>query len=46
MLMVLARQAVEGQRLLDLLFDPGDKLWVASAPFGEPGGEIAAGLLD
>ena len=44
MLVVLARQTVEGQRLLDVLLDPGDELGIAVAPFGEPGGEIAAGL--
>src|SRR5580693_2952940 len=45
MLMVLARQTIEGQRLLNGLFDPGDQLLVAGAPFGDPGGKIAAGLL-
>ena len=42
-LMVLARQAVEGEGLLDVLLDPGDEAGVARAPFGEPGGEIARG---
>jgi hypothetical protein len=28
MLMVLARQTVEGQRLVDILFDPAGELWV------------------
>ena len=46
MLMVLERQAIEGQRLFDILLDPGDELWVAGAPFGDPGGEVAAGLVD
>ena len=46
MLMVLARQAVEGEGFLDRFLDPIDKLPVAVAPFGDPGGEVAAGLLD
>ena len=37
MLMVLARQAIEGQRLLDGLLDPDDELLVAGAPLGDPG---------
>ena len=44
--MVLARQAVEGEGLLDGLLGPGDEAWVARPPFGDPGGEIAPGLLD
>ena len=44
--MVLARQAVEGERLLDGLLDPGDELRITRAPFGDPGGKVAAGLLD
>jgi len=43
--MVLARQTVEGEGLLDGLLGPGDEAWVARAPFGDPGGEIAAGFL-
>ena len=46
MLMVLERQAIEGERLLDGLLDPGDELWGAGAPFGDPGRQISAGLLD
>src|SRR5271166_3786691 len=46
MLMVLERQAIEGERLLDILLDPGDELWVAGAPFGDPDRQISAGLLD
>ena len=46
MLLVLAEQAVEGERLLDRLVDPADELFIADAPFGDPGGEVAAGLLD
>src|SRR6266567_4537132 len=42
MLMVLTRQAVEGQRLVDILFDPAGKLRILRRPFGEPSGEIAA----
>ena len=44
--MVLARQAIEGERLLDGLFAPADEFGVATSPFGDPGGEVAAGLLD
>ena len=44
--MVLARKPVESEGLLDRFFDPSNKLWVAGAPFGDPGGEVAAGLLD
>src|SRR5215831_12179470 len=44
MLMVLAWQAVEGQRLDDVLFDPARKLWIFARPFGEPGSQIAARL--
>jgi hypothetical protein len=43
-LMVLARQAIEDQRLVDVLFDPAGELWIFARPFGEPGGEIAARL--
>ena len=46
MLMVLERQAIEGERLVDGLLDPGDEFWVAGAPFGDPGRQIAAGLVD
>jgi hypothetical protein len=28
MLMVLARQPVEGERLVDVVFDPAGELWV------------------
>src|SRR6266496_4795187 len=44
MLMVLTRQAVEGQRLVDILFDPAGKLRILRRPFGEPSGQIAACL--
>src|SRR4029077_10252568 len=46
MLMVLAGQPVEGEGVLDRFLDPIDELSVAVAPFGDPGGEIAAGLLE
>src|SRR3954451_390337 len=41
MLMMLAWQPIESQRLVDILFDPAGQLWVFAGPFGEPGGEIA-----
>ena len=44
MLMVLARQAIESQCLVDVLFDPAGELGIFARPFGEPGGEIAARL--
>ena len=44
--MVLARQAVEGERLLDGLFDPADEFGVAASPFGDPCSEVLASLLD
>jgi len=44
MLMVLARQPVKGQRLVDVLFDPAGELGVLGSAFGEPGGQIAARL--
>ena len=44
--MVLAGQTVEGQGLLDGFLDPVDELVISVAPFGDPCGEIAAGLLD
>jgi hypothetical protein len=43
---MLARQAIEGQRLLDRLLGPGDQARVAPLPFGNPGGQIAPRLLD
>jgi hypothetical protein len=30
--------------LLDYFLDPSDKPWITHAPFGDPGGELAAGL--
>ena len=44
MLMMLARQPVKGQRLVDILFDPAGELGVFGRPFGEPGRKIAARL--
>ena len=44
MLMVLAWQSVEGQRLVDIVFDPADELRILRRPLGEPGGQIAARL--
>jgi hypothetical protein len=46
MLMVLARQAIEGEGVFDRFLGPVDKLLITVAPFGDPGGEIASGLLD
>ena len=43
---MLARQAVEGEGVLDRFLDPIDELLITVAPFGDPGGEIASGLLD
>ena len=42
--MMLAWQAIEGQRLVDILFHPAGELWIFTRPFGEPSGEIAARL--
>jgi hypothetical protein len=36
MLMVLAREPVEGERLLDGLLDPSDELGVTGDPLGDP----------
>ena len=44
--MMLARQPVEGERLLDCFLDPSDEPRITHAPFGDLGGEVAAGLLD
>ena len=44
MLMVLARQPVEGQRLVDILFDPAGELGIFARPLGKPGRQIAARL--
>ena len=44
--MVLAWQAVEGEGVFDRVLDPIDELLITVAPFGDPGGEVAADLLD
>jgi hypothetical protein len=44
MLKVLAWQPVEGQRLVDIVFDPAGELRILRRPLGEPGGQIAARL--
>ena len=44
--MVLARELVESQGLLDGFLDPSDQLRIASSPFGDPCGEVLVGLLD
>src|SRR5512133_2192320 len=36
MLMMLAWQPIESQRLVDILFDPAGQLWGFAGPFGEP----------
>ena len=46
MLMVLAGQPVEGEGVLDRFLDPIDELAISVRPFGDPCGEIAAGLLN
>jgi hypothetical protein len=38
-LVVLARQPVEGQRLLDVLLGPAAQLGIGRLPLGEPGRE-------
>src|SRR5215470_6041257 len=44
MLMVLAWQAIEGQCLVDVLFDPASELGILARPSGKPGGKISACL--
>src|SRR5438094_4941304 len=44
--MVLARQAIEGEGLLDRLFDPIDQPGIAARPFGDPSGKVLARLFD
>ena len=39
--MVLTRQPVKRQRLVDVHFDPPGELGIFGRPFGEPGGQIA-----
>jgi hypothetical protein len=45
-LVVLARQPVEGQGLLDALLDPTAQLQVSGLPLGEPCREVAPGLAE
>ena len=45
MLMILARQPVEGERLLDRFLDPCDELRITRALFGDIGGEVVASLF-
>jgi hypothetical protein len=40
---VLARQALKGQGLIDVLLDPAAQLGVGRLPFGEPGRKVAPG---
>jgi hypothetical protein len=46
MFVMLARKPVECEGLLDCFLDPSDEFWVAGSPFGDPCGEILAGLFD
>src|SRR6516165_9907562 len=46
MLMVLAGKPIERERLFNGFLDPSDELRIAGSPFGDPGGEVLAGLLD
>ena len=46
MLMMLARQAVEGEGFFDCFLDPVDELLIPVFPFGDPCGQVSAGLLD
>jgi hypothetical protein len=43
-LVVLARQPEEGQRLLDVLLDPGGEPGIARRPFGQPRGGVDLGF--
>src|SRR2546430_15448511 len=43
-ILVLTRQAVKRQRLVDVLFDPAGELRILRRPLGEPSGQIAARL--
>ena len=40
--MMLAREPVEGERLLNLFLDPPDEFRIAGSPFGDPCGEVLA----
>jgi len=39
--MVMTRQPVKRQRLIDVHFDPAGEPKIFGRPFGEPGGQIA-----
>jgi hypothetical protein len=41
---MLAGQLVEGERLLDVLLDPGAQLGVGGLPLGEPSRQVPLGL--
>ena len=41
-LMMLAREPVEGERLLNLFLGPPDEFRIAGSPFGDPCGEVLA----
>jgi len=43
-LVMLARQAIEGQCLADVLLDPVGQARIAPLPALEPGGEVLLGL--
>ncbi len=45
MLVMGLGQAVEGQRLFNVGFDPITQLRVTAAPFQQPGGQVAARFL-
>src|SRR5271163_3840753 len=40
MLMVLAWEAIEAQRLFKILFNPGGEPWIFARPSRQPGGQI------
>ncbi len=44
--MMLAGKLIEGQRFFDRFLDPSDEPGIAGRPFGDPCGEVLAGLLD
>ena len=46
MLMMLARQPVEGQGLFNVLLDPAGQLRVLALPLDQPGGEIPPCLAE
>jgi hypothetical protein len=44
LVVVLARQPIEGERLLDVLLDPAAELGIGRLPLGEPGRQVAPGF--